>query len=239
MGVRAYRDGNFSGASIKFDKSTPYVGKDWNDKISSVEIDPYTHVTFYGDGDYKGSKRIEKINATDAVLRMASLPNMNDAVSSIGIKDLPRPAATKAAVKTIAAPALALIKTFAPAAAKPAPTPALAPAGPAAPGTSGSSANTGQAEAYADANIFAPGTAASTQSSTATRSDPAPEPDAEEKHRWRTALLSILGILVVGGVCVGVYAYTNRDSGDDARIDDGASDGFASATEEVRASLRE
>ena len=79
--ITVYQDGNFQGASKTFNGNEfPYVGNDWNDKISSIKIDAAPEETwmFFEDKEYAGENFQLKSG------EYPSLPSgFNDVISSM------------------------------------------------------------------------------------------------------------------------------------------------------------
>ncbi|MBK7383628.1 MAG: peptidase inhibitor family I36 protein [Flavobacteriales bacterium] len=83
--VTFYADANYSGRSMALSASTPWVGDEWNDKISSIRVPAGMQVELFWDMNYKG---ISKIITADMAFVGS---DWNDKASSIKITRLDRP----------------------------------------------------------------------------------------------------------------------------------------------------
>ena len=57
MQLVIYEDGNFKGESKRLDHGSPWIGTDWNDRISSV-VSNYGEWRLYEESNYRGRSEL-------------------------------------------------------------------------------------------------------------------------------------------------------------------------------------
>lgn len=80
--ITVFEHANFQGRSMNIDQDMPWVGNDWNDKISSIRIPYGMEVVVYFDGNYQGAYQVFTSDWNVAT----SLREWNDKISSVRIR---------------------------------------------------------------------------------------------------------------------------------------------------------